>query len=65
MALLIFVPWSRTGVGGFGFFSIAMRSSVALASLSSDDVFGICTCSRKNLLVSVVLSPLGAGIYTL
>ena len=32
-----------------------MRSLIALASQSSGDVFGMYTCSEKNLIVSVVL----------
>ena len=60
-------PQSNTvrWVSGCGFFSIAMRSLIALASQSSDDVCGICTCSGKNSIMSVVLSPLVAEIYTL
>ena len=50
---------------GVVFFNIAMRSSVALASPSSDDVVGICTCFGKNSIVSVVRTPLVTGMYTL
>ena len=32
IVLLVFVPWSKKGVGGCGFFSITMKSLVALAS---------------------------------
>ena len=59
------MPWFKYGVAGCGFLSIATRSSVALASRSSDDVFSICTCAGKNSIVSVILSPLVAGMYTL
>ena len=65
MASFVFVPWSRNGVSGCGFFSISIRFLVALANLSSDEVFGIWTCLRNNATVSVVFSPLVAGMYTL
>ena len=62
IVLFVFVPWSKNGVGGCDFCKISTRSSVALANLPSEDVLGICTCSGKNSMVSVICSPLVTGM---
>ena len=38
---------------------------VILASLSLDDIFGICMYARENAIASILLSPLVVWVYKL
>ena len=62
-ATVYFLPSYVSGISGFGFRRVLVRSTATYVSASADDVLGKCVMEVKNSVVSATIYLYILGMY--